>query len=122
MLVSVLELSTYLTILQILTVVYNFRFGPTVAVLQSEVKKGQGGTAQGLFTLTGAIGNLAPSLLGILYSSQMAVTGNEVTANSDVLSTLLGVGVCGGYLSSAIFFSLCAMSSKPESYNSVKST
>eukprot|EP00979_Chaetoceros_neogracilis_P005231 scaffold924_cov236-Chaetoceros_neogracile.AAC.1 len=48
-------------------------FGPTVAVLQSEVGKSQGGTAQGLFTLTGAIGNLAPSLVGILYGQQASV-------------------------------------------------
>ena len=89
-------------------------FGPTVAVLQSEVKKGQGGVAQGLFTLTGAIGNLAPSVLGVLYSQQMigdtaAVSGNEA------LSNLLGVGVCAGYLLSAFCFGLSATASSTKS-------
>lgn len=87
-------------------------FGPTVAVLQNEVKKGQGGVAQGLFTLTGAVGNLAPSILGVLFSRQIA---GDLTAasgsGSEVLSTLLGVGVCSGYLLSAGCFSLSALAS-----------
>ena len=91
-------------------------FGPTVAVLQSEVKKGQGGVAQGIFTLTGAIGNLAPSVLGVLYSKQMigdAVSGNEA------LSNLLGVGVCGGYLLSAFCFGLSATASTSSSQKNI---
>jgi len=81
-------------------------FGPTVAVLQSEVGKSQGGTAQGLFTLTGAIGNLAPSLLGVLYGQQVSVAG--AISKSDVLSTLLANGVCVGYLLSAACFAISA--------------
>eukprot|EP00547_Thalassionema_nitzschioides_P009833 CAMPEP_0194230030 /NCGR_PEP_ID=MMETSP0156-20130528/44199_1 /TAXON_ID=33649 /ORGANISM="Thalassionema nitzschioides, Strain L26-B" /LENGTH=410 /DNA_ID=CAMNT_0038962603 /DNA_START=121 /DNA_END=1350 /DNA_ORIENTATION=- len=80
-------------------------FGPTVAVLQSEVGERQGGTAQGLFTLTGAIGNLAPSILGILYGQQ---TGADVNS-SLVLSGLLGNGVCAGYLFSAVCFIVSAL-------------
>lgn len=81
-------------------------FGPTVAVLQSEVGKSQGGTAQGLFTLTGAIGNFAPSLLGILYGQQASVAG--AMNNSAILSTLLANGVCAGYLLSAACFAVSA--------------
>jgi predicted MFS family arabinose efflux permease len=84
-------------------------FGPTVAVLQSEVGKSQGGTAQGLFTLTGAIGNLAPSLLGIMYGQQVSVTDNmRISSNSEMLSTLLANSVCVGYLLSAVCFVMSA--------------
>mmetsp|Transcript_6654 Transcript_6654/g.9761 ORF Transcript_6654/g.9761 Transcript_6654/m.9761 type:complete len:540 (-) Transcript_6654:20-1639(-) len=79
-------------------------FGPTVAVLQSEVGKKQGGVAQGLFTFTGAIGNLAPSVLGILYGQQMSAD----VSSSTVLSNLLANGVCAGYLLSAVFFAVSA--------------
>jgi len=77
-------------------------FGSTVAVLQSSVGKERGGTAQGMFTLTGAIGNLAPSLLGVLYG-QATSQGVE---NQVALSNLLGVAVCTGYLISAVCFFL----------------
>lgn len=79
-------------------------FGPTVAVLQSEVGKKQGGVAQGMFTFTGAIGNLAPSVLGILYGQQMSAD----ISSSTVLSDLLANGVCAGYLLSAVFFTISA--------------
>ena len=85
-------------------------FGPTVAVLQSEVRKSQGGTAQGLFTLTGAIGNLAPSLLGVLYGQQASVA--DAVNNSSVLSNLLANGVCAGYLLSAACFAVSATKDK----------
>ena len=39
-------------------------FGPTISVLQSSVPAERGGTAQGIFTLTGAVANLAPAILG----------------------------------------------------------
>ena len=39
-------------------------FGPTISVLQSSVPADRGGTAQGIFTLTGAVANLAPAVLG----------------------------------------------------------
>jgi MFS family permease len=77
-------------------------FGSAVAVLQSSVGKERGGTAQGMFTLTGAVGNLAPSLLGVLYG-QATSQGVE---NQEALSNLLGVAVCGGYLISAVCFFL----------------
>jgi len=94
-------------------------FGPTVAVLQSEVRKGQGGIAQGMFTLTGAIGNLAPSLLGYVYSRQ--ITGDNVDVlSSDMLSNILGMAVCGGYLVSAICFGICATTTTSK-YSVVKS-
>ncbi len=93
-------------------------FGPTVAVLQSEVKKGQGGVAQGLFTLTGAIGNLAPSLLGILYSQQMI---GDAESGNEVLSNLLGVGVCAGYFLSALCFGLSATTPTPPQRSLAKS-
>lgn len=77
-------------------------FGSAVAVLQSSVGKGRGGTAQGMFTLTGAVGNLAPSLLGVFYG-QATSRGVE---NQVALSNLLGVAVCAGYLISAVCFFL----------------
>jgi MFS family permease len=94
-------------------------FGPVVAVLQSEVRKGQGGIAQGMFALTGAVGNLAPSLLGLIYSRQ--ITGDATSSSgSELLSTLLGLGVCGGYLVSALCFSLCATTPTSSDYELVK--
>ena len=75
-------------------------FGPSVAVLQSSVGPKRGGTAQGMFTLTGAIGNLAPSLLGLFYG-QATSQGLE---DKVALSNLLVVAVCGGYLISALCF------------------
>jgi len=86
-------------------------FGPVVAVLQSSVGKGKGGTAQGMFTLTGAIGNLAPSLLGILYGMQNDLAGAQ---NDVILSNLLGLFVCGGYFFSAILFALSAQLIEPD--------
>ena len=86
-------------------------FGPVVAVLQSSVGEGKGGTAQGLFTLMGAIGNLAPSLLGILYGMQNSLPNAQ---NDLVLSNLLSIFVCGGYFLSAIFFALSVQSSSKD--------
>ena len=75
-------------------------FGPTVNVLQSTVGPKVGGTAQGLFTVTGAVGNLAPTALGFLY---------DAGSNGD-LSDLLTTFVCGGYLLSATCFAASALS------------
>lgn len=75
-------------------------FGPAVAVLQSSVSPKRGGTAQGMFTLTGAVGNLAPSILGLLYG-QATSQGLE---DRVALSNLLGVSVCAGYLVSSLCF------------------
>jgi len=79
-------------------------FGPVIAVLQSKVGPSKGGTAQGMFTLTGAIGNLAPTILGTLYG-QATAQGAE---NGATLSGLLSVGVCAGYILSAACFAFCA--------------
>ena len=88
-------------------------FGSSVAVLQSSVGKERGGTAQGMFTLTGAIGNLAPSLLGVLYG-QATSQGVE---NQVALSNLLGVAVCSGYLISAVCFFLSSQAPTTDDSN-----
>jgi len=81
-------------------------FGPTINVLQTTVGPKIGGTAQGMFTVTGAVGNLAPSILGFLYG-QATGTGSE---SSSALSDLLATAVCAGYVSSAACFALGALS------------
>jgi MFS family permease len=83
-------------------------FGPTITTLQATVGPKIGGTAQGLFTLTGAIANLAPSIVGYLYG-QTAGAGESSTE----LSSLLGTGVCLCYLSSALCFAIAAKSPPP---------
>ena len=89
-------------------------FGPTISTLQSTVGPKIGGTAQGMFTLMGAIANLAPTALGFLYSSSTATaTANGSSGGvvaSEQLGFLLTAGVCGGYLISAFFFALSALS------------
>ena len=60
----------------------------------------RGGTAQGLFTMFEAFGNLSPSLLGFLYGGATAKGLKSV----DALSDLLEVSVCAGYLLSALCF------------------
>lgn len=83
-------------------------FGPTITTLQATVDKRIGGTAQGLFTLTGAIANFAPSILGYVYG-RTAEAGESATE----LSSLLGAGVCFGYLSCAFCFAMAARASPP---------
>lgn len=77
-------------------------FGPVVAVLQSTVGTEKTGTAQGMFVLTGALANAAPTLLGYLYGSM--ATGTSNAREAQVLGNLLTYGVILGYLLSAIFF------------------
>ena len=79
-------------------------FGPTVSVLQSTVGPKIGGTAQGMFTMTGAIGNLAPSVLGFFYASSQASGGESSTE----LAKLLSIGICGGYVASAVCFAIAS--------------
>lgn len=79
-------------------------FGPVIAVLQTSVASTKGGLAQGMFTLTGALANLAPAFLGYLYES-------KVLGDVDNLSPLLSFGVCLAYLTSAIAFLLSAQAS-----------
>eukprot|EP01082_Thalassiosira_pseudonana_P002674 g3634.t1 g3634 contig12:2464264-2466036(-) len=80
-------------------------FGPTIAVLQSTVGSSKTGTAQGMFVLTGAVGNTAPTLLGWIYGNQVAELPSSTTS-SEVLADLLGWGVCAGYLLSSVFFAI----------------
>jgi MFS family permease len=84
-------------------------FGPTVAVLQSSVGKKIGGTAQGLFTVTGAIGNLAPALLGFVYDQQH----QGAAASPNDLTNLLAISVCSCYILSAFCFGASALSDPP---------
>ena len=80
-------------------------FGPTVSVLLQSTDANKGGTAQGMFTLTGALGNLSPSLLGILYSASSS------SGDTGELANLLTYFVCGGYLVSSVGFFLAATAS-----------
>lgn len=79
-------------------------FGPTVSVLQTSVGPKIGGTAQGLFTVTGAIGNLAPAALGFVYDQQP----------SEELTNLLVISVCSCYILSAVAFGASALSESPK--------
>ena len=83
-------------------------FGPTIAVLQSSVGASRTGTAQGLFVLTGAFANSAPTLLGWIYGNKVV---DATTSSSEVLASLLSVGVCVGYLLSSVFFLISASAS-----------
>jgi hypothetical protein len=80
-------------------------FGPTISSLQATVGRKIGGTAQGLFTLTGAAANFAPTVLGLLYGQ-----ANGGSESSSELVNLLAAGVCFGYLSSSVCFGLAASS------------
>lgn len=77
-------------------------FGPTISTLLGTVQKG--GTAQGLFTLTGAVANLAPTLVGIVYSNTASVE------SSTGLLNLLSTGVCLSYVLSSACFAISALS------------
>lgn len=82
-------------------------FGPTISVLQSTVGPKIGGTAQGLFTLTGAIGNLAPSVLGFVYGRAAGIDPSRELAD------ILAVTVCSLYLASAACFTVSSLSVPP---------
>lgn len=84
-------------------------FGPTVSVLLQSTDANKGGTAQGMFTLTGALGNLSPSVLGILYSASSS------SGDSGELANLLTYFVCGGYLLSSVGFFVAATTSNEPS-------
>lgn len=83
-------------------------FGPIIAVLQSSVGAGKGGTAQGMFTLTGGIANLAPTLLGSIYGAATVADGSS--EQQQVLAGILGTAVCSGYFLSAVAFALSGWS------------
>jgi len=90
-------------------------FGPTISTLQSTVGTKVGGTAQGLFTLTGAFANFAPALVGYIYGQSVGgdAAGQvaAASASSTELSGLLSAVVCACYLSSAFCFYLAASAS-----------
>lgn len=98
---------TAMTWLSIEYLVAECWFGPTISSLLATVGKKVGGTAQGLFTMTGAVANIAPTVLGVLYGQAAGVE-----ASSD-LESLLATAVCFGYLSSAVCFALSAQSPPP---------
>ena len=82
-------------------------FGPTISSLLSTVPSKVGGTAQGLFTLTGAMANFAPTLLGYLYGQASGIQSPDAAANSELL-VLLSSAVMFGYVTSAFCFALAA--------------
>jgi len=88
-------------------------FGPTINVLQSTVNSKVEGTAQGMFAFTGALGNLAPTMLGFI----LAANGHNSQETPTELTGLLSIAVCGGYISSALCFAMSA-TSKPTSTSS----
>ena len=70
-------------------------------------------TNTSLFTLTGAVANLSPSLLGFLYgqaSGASTATGGGTSSTEDLVN-LLSNGVCFGYISCAVCFAIAAQSS-----------
>jgi len=106
-------------------------FGPTISTLLSTVPSKVGGTAQGMFTLTGAIANLSPTFLGYLYgqasSTAASVDGIEASSSasasaSELLPALLTTAVCFGYVSSAFCFAMGARSQPPVAAIKSKST
>ena len=91
-------------------------FGPTISTLLSTVPSNIGGTAQGLFTLTGALANLSPAALGYFYeksATSVTATGSVEISSSEILPSLLTAGVCFGYASSAFCFAMGARSAPP---------
>ncbi|GMH76200.1 hypothetical protein TrST_g9483 [Triparma strigata] len=72
-------------------------FGPTVSYLQSSTTKG--GVAQGLFTVTAGLSNIAPGILGALVGTVML--GSDVPLQ---LQDGLGLGVSGCYVAAALLF------------------
>lgn len=93
-------------------------FGPTIAVLQSTVGASKTGTAQGLFVLTGALANSAPTLLGWIYGNQIA--GQSSSSSSEALANLLAVGVCATYFLSSVFFAVSVGASGESSMDAAK--
>jgi MFS family permease len=100
-------------------------FGPTISTLQKTVGSKIGGTAQGLFTLTGAIANFAPSILGYLYGQALSASNHVAgidasvapissSSSSTELSNLLTVAVCTGYVANAFCFGMAANAKPPK--------
>jgi hypothetical protein len=65
--------------------------------------------------LTGAIANLAPSALGLVYGNYLNSLQETSTAGTtSELSHLLAIAVCFGYISSAFCFAMSAQQSPPD--------
>lgn len=97
-------------------------FGPTISTLLSTVPSNIGGTAQGLFTLTGAMANLSPTALGYIYGQATSSATDGVEASSsELLPVLLTTGVCFGYITSAFCFAMGARSAPALTTTKVKS-
>lgn len=80
-------------------------FGPTISSMLATVGSKVGGTGQGIFTLTGAVANVAPTALGWSYSAKIGADA------SSELSTLLSSVVCFAYLACAVCFAISAQKS-----------
>jgi hypothetical protein len=82
-------------------------FGPTISVLQATTVLSARGTAQGLFTLTGALANLAPTALGI------AISSDDGPGVATELLDLLSNGVCVAYILSSLCFIMAIRAPAP---------
>lgn len=92
-------------------------FGPVISTLQATVGPRVGGTAQGLFTLTGAIANLAPTALGVVYGNYLNSATEASEPGTTELSHLLAIAIIIGYVSSAFCFAMSARSAPTDSGN-----
>jgi predicted MFS family arabinose efflux permease len=84
-------------------------FGPTLAALYAVVPKESRGTAQGVFSILTAAGNIGPILVGALVGGSLA--------KFDIGDVLVWA-VCGPYVVSSILFAQVALLEE----NRVKST
>lgn len=75
-------------------------FGPTISAMLTTIGSQVGGTGQGLFTLTGAFANVAPTAIGWAYGKD---TGSQ---SSGELSDLLSLGVGAAYILCAASFAI----------------
>uniref|UniRef100_A0A0G4FQ32 Major facilitator superfamily (MFS) profile domain-containing protein n=1 Tax=Chromera velia CCMP2878 TaxID=1169474 RepID=A0A0G4FQ32_9ALVE len=73
-------------------------FGPTIALLQTQVPSSLTGTTQGLFQVTTLFGNALPVLLG----AEVARRGQSAEA----IAAVVGTSVAAAYVASGIFFAL----------------
>lgn len=100
-------------------------FGPTISSLQTTVASRKiGGTAQGLFSLTGAAANSAPAILGYIYGQAVTASADSTAAGAasnsgEDLSTLLIGFVCVGYLSSAACFAMASLAGPPKDLHAI---
>eukprot|EP01038_Epipyxis_sp_PR26KG_P008728 gene8728-11793_t len=77
-------------------------YGPTLAALFNVVPNEKRGVAQGLFSVLTAAGNIAPIMIGSLFSGSL-------TGTSYALSDILLYVVSSAYFISGIFFTISAV-------------